>query len=302
VLPATGETGPGSTVERLFLWDSVTHMSEPTVQPPAGAIVGMSADDLEYAVIETPSNELVLWERLTNERTTIVAGDPSLEFGDITPDGDHVVYERDVAGFPEVFLWDRGIGTTTPISDRDDEITLGPRDPQVSDDGDRVVYHANAREFDGAEDAEVIARWDRGSEPEQIAEDGRRGVLSGSGAHYLLGVDGDPAELQVLDVGTGQVAAYDLPGDPTGAQALASTPDGHTVAFAWFVNGQQVLATWTIGEGAAKVVTECAQCDPEHPVWISDDGRYVTFGTADALVPGDDNGAYDAFQWDRDAP
>lgn len=133
------------------------------------------SDDGRYVVFEsqatnynTPANtgggslwQIILLDTSTGTFTPITAGDRDSMMSNISGDGSTVVFQSaatnllagaDTDGFVDIYKWDRATGTTTRVTNGDDDsgyptAPVYQSAPGISDDGSRVVFRSVATDL-----------------------------------------------------------------------------------------------------------------------------------------------------------
>ena len=304
-----GDSGDGPNYPQVFVLDRVTGITTLVSRGIAGLPgnegsnrPSISADgrfvvfDTEAANLvpgDTDKNEdVVLWDRNTGELTLVSAsysGLPSDNYAaraSISADGRSVVFDSaatnlvpgDSNGYPDVFIWDRGTGQNTLVSQGfGGAVTDGQaRHASISANGDYVAFDAGASNLvaDDSDDLINVFLWNRAADTITLisrtstgaAIDGYRPSISGDGRFIAF------------ETGSNDVTIDDARNH--GDVFLRDRAMGTTSLVSRGMNEPSA------GESALPAV--------------SGDGRYVTFiSNAWNLVPGDTNAAYDAFVWDR---
>jgi Tol biopolymer transport system component len=238
----------------------------------------------------------------------------------------------------DVFIRDRETGVTERISvTSDGAAALGPSfDADVSDDGRFVVFESgagNLSDIDGDQTFDIFVRDRelRTTELVSVSSTGEAGnlsslapAISGDGRFVAFDSDADnlvegdsnlAADSFVHDRSTGstKIVSVDSAGNlgRWGGVSPEITPDGRFVLFSSLsklvprdTNKKEDAYLHNLGTGRTTRVTRSSSGRQGNghsgPSGISDDGRYVSFGSyATNLVPNDTNGDWDYFRLDR---
>ena len=238
----------------------------------------------------------------------------------------------------DVFIRDREMGVTERISvNSDGEAALGPSfSADVSDDGRFVVFESGAmnlsdidldrtfdifvrdRELGTTELVSVSSTGEAGnfsSSDPSISGDGRFVVFDSGADNYSEGDSNQAYDSFVHDrsTGTTEIVSVDSAGDlgRWGGASPEITPDGRFVLFSSLsklvprdTNKKEDAYLHNLETGRTTRVSRSSSGRQGNghsgPSGISDDGRYVSFGSyATNLVPNDTNGEWDYFRFDR---
>ena len=268
------------------------------------------SSDARYVAFESYSPMLVpgdtnyetdvfVRDRLTGQTTRVStdsAGVETLEggfFPSISGNGRFVAFTSDAAtlvpgdtnGKTDVFLKDRQTGETTRVSVDSAGVqgnghSSGNWSPAISGEGRYVAFFSDSTNLvpgdtNGVED--VFVRDRTTGQTTRVSVDS--GGAQGNGVSYYPTISSDGRYVVFLSGATNLVA-----GDTNGFGDV-------------FVHDRTTAQTTRASVGTLGEQPDF-HVDPH--VWISDDGRYVSFETfASNLVPGDTNGMNDVFLRDR---
>ena len=213
----------------------------------------------------------------------------------------------DTNSFPDIFVRDRDLDTTTRVS-------VGPGGVQANRSSELPVISADGRWVAFQSDASNLVAGDTNDRMDVFVHDRQTGtttrasvgsgdvqgngesrfaVISGDGrwvaffsnaSNWVAG-DWDDYDVFVHDQQTGTTTLVSVAHGSAGFPVINS--DGRWVAFGGFVYDQQTGTTTPLPSGGAASA-------------ISADGRWVVFVSgATNLVPGDTNGADDVFVYDQ---
>ncbi len=251
---------PGDTNghEDVFVWDRVTGTTVQVTEGDAASYDPTISADGRYVAFTSGASDLVpddpsewddifVWDRVTGTTTAITAGNSPAN-PSISGDGRYVAYESwdselapdDTPGIIDIFVWDRQTGSTSRITDHD---LMDSVAPSISLDGRHVAYQT--------------ALHHKGEDPAiPFADVYVHDLVTGTTTQVT---DGDNDSFEPDISADGQYVAFhseasDLaPGDPNGSIADA---------YVW--------------EAATGAITRLGS---SRDVAISDDGRYVAFGS-----------------------
>ncbi|MFN0006462.1 MAG: TolB family protein [Planctomycetota bacterium] len=224
-----------------------------------------------------------------------VGGGPTNSRAAISADGRYVAFESlatnlaptDANGWTDVFLRDRSTGTTTQLS-LDPSGGLGDGHssfPHISADGRYVAFYSHASNLVAGDTngvSDVFVRDCQAGTTERVSVDSGGAQGDGHCGFFYGGValsaDGRHVAFQSLSTNL-------VPGDTNGVSDV-------------FVHDRQTGTTERVSVDSGEAQ---GNGDTGHDgLAISDDGRYVTFGSlASNLVAGDTNGVADVFVRDR---
>jgi Tol biopolymer transport system component len=283
-------------------------------------------------VAGAPDYGVYLWDRVTNATILVAAyengsgGAPAVADG-----GNHVAFTNynPVSGgsrWKNVFHWTRG-GSIKTVSTTSSGTGYGnnPSDaPSISADGRYVAYESSATNIVAGDDngrTDVFV-WNRdsGTNTRVTTTGGLDAALSGDGRFiaYAQSVTGKGSQVYLQDrtTSTRTLVSRTVGGEPgTGSsrhphvswdgsyiafESLAPdlAPDGNlheingTDVFVWRRSNNEVrMVSRTVPDGPASTFNEMGR--------VSDDGRFVAFGSAAKLLAADTNEHADVYFWDR---
>jgi Tol biopolymer transport system component len=245
-------------------------------------------------------------------------GDSASVLPAVSADGRYVAYYSsasnlvpdDTNGFMDVFVWDRATGTTTRITNGNDE----SGDAVISADGGSVTFDSQASNlvpddtngfkrdvFVWDADAGATTRitdsvWytEEYSLSGGISADGRYVTFSSLSSSLVPDDTNNHWDVFVWDAVTGAITRLS---DGAAYHARISS-DGRFVTYN-AMSGTDHVFVWDSTTGTTTRITDGSDGASLAPT-ISADGRHVTFQSgATNLVPGDTNGVWDVFVWDR---
>lgn len=240
----------------------------------------------------------------------------------VSADGRFVAYHSnasnlvpdDTNGFVDVFVWDASTGTTTRITDGNDDSS----GPAISADGRYVTFVSEASDLvpDDTNGQWDVFRWDATtgsiihvtdgndlSTVPTISADGRFVTYFSEATDLVPDDTNGYWDVFVWDAVTGTTARI-TDGDNHSVLPAISA-DGRYIAYTSYasnlvpddINGAGDVFVWDAATGATTRITN-GNGNSLRPS-ISTDGRYVTYNShASNLVPDDANGAGDVFVWD----
>ena len=288
----------------------------------------MSADGRYIAYYSQASNlvpddtngvaDIFVWDRETDTTIRITDGNDWSRMPAISGDGRFVTFDSrastlvpgDTNGFYDVFVWDRDSGTTTRITDGNDD----SEGPVISADGGTIVFTSKASNL-APDDANGFDRdvfvWDADTGTTTritdsvwyLHEDSFAGDISADGryvafdSHSSILVPNDTNEREdvfLWDSVTGTITRV----SEDQAQHPSVSADGRFVVYNAQWGGAQVFL-WDATTGQTTHITESFEGGSVQG-GISADGRYISLQSwAPNLVPDDTNGVGDVFVWDR---
>jgi Tol biopolymer transport system component len=206
----------------------------------------------------------------------------------------------DTNGLDDVFVRDRATGTTERIT------TSGGSEPSISGSGRYVVYANGGGVYLYDRQTQLTERMDSAAAgtnavSPDVSDDGRFVVF-----HTYPKVGVYPLEVYLHDRQTGDITA--IPHEFAYACCPVISGDGTVAVFQVLVpvNGGVGTALWAadLGAGSGDWVTVTSTGDVAtgqvFSYAVSDDGRFVSFTTGDALVPEDGNSQVDDYVRDRE--
>jgi hypothetical protein len=289
----------------------------PTEEPAAAQFLGASADGSSVA-FETGGT---LYLRRAGATQKVAAG--STVFGGLSADGGRLTYlvptatPKNLPPRGEIFSYDAASGKATPVGGGNEAILVN-----VSADGSHVFF-VTPKEGPGEYDLRV---WDAGTEAiGSIATVDERDVL-GEAIPDVLEKVTDGLGLWAGYVQAPEKRAYNGPG----ADPSRSTADGGTFLFESHANlgpypnkGHAEVYRYSEEDGLS-----CLSCDPSgvparsdarlqgpnalflrslppvnalaHLSNLSADGKKAFFQSAEALVPADNDGRIDVYEWEAE--
>jgi hypothetical protein len=274
-----------------------------------------------------------------NAMYTLVAvnanGEPangSIDMSSMTPDGHYVAYSSlatnlvpgDTNNRSDIFLYDRMTCQTTLVSVASDETPLNGNSwfPSISDDGKYVAFLSNSDDLSGNEKIfirdlqageTIIVNGVGGATPNNaisisdISANGNLVVFTSEATNILPGDTNDLWDVFVYNRELGQTLLVSVsPEGDFGNERSASgniTPDGRYVLFT--SNASNLVPDDEIGSDTfirdlQTNTTERIEVLGGTGRYLSDDARYITFGTSSPNFVSDDfNGIPDVFIYDR---
>jgi Tol biopolymer transport system component len=236
----------------------------------------------------------------------------------VSADGRYVAYYSsasnlvpdDTNGFMDVFVWDRATGTTTRITNGNDE----SGDAVISADGGSITFDSQASNL-VPDDTNGFKRdvfvWDADTGTTTritdsvwyteeyslsggLSADGRYVTFSSLSSTLVPDDTNNHWDVFVWDAITGAITRLS---DGAAFHPRISS-DGRFVTYnaIW---GTDHVFVWDSATGTTTRITDGSDGASVAPT-ISADGRHVAFQSgASNLVPGDTNGVWDVFVWDR---
>ncbi|HZA87335.1 MAG TPA: hypothetical protein VE466_10670 [Acidimicrobiales bacterium] len=262
--------------------------------------------------------DVFVWDRDTGATARITDGNAWSQEPAISVDGRYVAYYSfasnlvpdDTNGFADVFVWDRDAGTTTRITDGNDNSGR----PAVSADGRHITFDSSASNL-VPDDANGFKRdvfvwnadtgtttritdsiWytDEYSLSGGISADGRYVTFQSLSSTLVPNDTNNHWDVFVWDADTGTTTRI----SDGGAYHPRISSDGRYVTYD-AIRGTDHVFVWDSTTRTTIRVTDGN--GPSGAPTISSDGRYITFQSwASDLVPDDTNGVADVFVWDRD--
>jgi Tol biopolymer transport system component len=294
----------------------------------ASVLPAVSADGRYVAYYSSASNlvpddtngfmDVFVWDRATGTTTRITDGNGMSRLPSVSADGRYVAFDSmasnlvpdDTNGFMDVFVWDRATGTTTRITNGNDE----SGDAVISADGGSVTFDSQASNL-VPDDTNGFKRdvfvWDADTGATTritdsvwyteeyslsggISADGRYVTFSSLSSTLVPDDTNNHWDVFVWDAVTGAITR---PSDGAAFHARISS-DGRFVTYN-AMSGTDHVFVWDSTTGTTTRITDGSDGASLAPT-ISADGRHVTFQSgATNLVPGDTNGVWDVFVWDR---
>jgi Tol biopolymer transport system component len=294
----------------------------------ASVLPAVSADGRYVAYYSSASNlvpddtngfmDVFVWDRATGTTTRITDGNGMSRLPSVSADGRYVAFDSmasnlvpdDTNGFMDVFVWDRATGTTTRITNGNDE----SGDAVISADGGSVTFDSQASNlvpddtngfkrdvFVWDADAGATTRitdsvWytEEYSLSGGISADGRYVTFSSLSSTLVPDDTNNHWDVFVWDAVTGAITRLS---DGAAFHARISS-DGRFVTYN-AMSGTDHVFVWDSTTGTTTRITDGSDGASLAPT-ISADGRHVTFQSgATNLVPDDTNGVWDVFVWDR---
>ena len=294
----------------------------------ASVLPAVSADGRYVAYYSSASNlvpddtngfmDVFVWDRASGSTTRITDGNGMSRLPSISADGRYVVFDSmasnlvpdDTNGFMDVFVWDRATGTTTRITNGNDE----SGDAVISADGGSITFDSQASNL-VPDDTNGFKRdvfvWDADTGTTTritdsvwyteeyslsggISADGSYVTFSSLSSTLVPDDTNNHWDVFVWDAVTGAITRL----SDGAAYHPRISSDGRFVTYnaMW---GTDHVFVWDSTTGTTTRVTDGTDGASLAPT-ISGDGRYVTFQSgASNLVPGDANGVWDVFVWDR---
>lgn len=293
--------------------------------PPTGAEQAASGFTVTRVSLGHGGTEAVNGSRFP-DRPSISASGRYVAFMSLSPD----LVAGDTNGQPDVFVRDRLAGTTVraSVNGAGRQTRSGSGEARISANG-RVVVFTSAEALVPADTnrrVDVYAR-DLWASTTTLVSAGVDGV-AGNGNSFLPDVSGDGRlvafqstasnlgptdpngieDIYVKNLRTGVVERASLPPKDAGRQAAFYEPrlshDGRVVLYASVGAGADEgrMALWARDLRTGVTSRLLAGLDPDGQIvsWsASATGRHIAFGTGQALVAADRNGAFDAYRLDR---
>jgi Tol biopolymer transport system component len=327
VAPPTTEA-PTTTTSVLAPPDGEGAIRRITDGNSASVLPAVSADGRYVAYYSSASNlvpddtngfmDVFVSDRTTGTTTRITDGNGMSRLPSVSADGRYVAFDSmasnlvpdDTNGFMDVFVWDRATGTTTRITNGNDE----SGDAVISADGGSVTFDSQASNlvpddtngfkrdvFVWDADAGATTRitdsvWytEEYSLSGGISADGRYVTFSSLSSTLVPDDTNNHWDVFVWDAVTGAITRLS---DGAAYHARISS-DGRFVTYN-AMSGTDHVFVWDSTTGTTTRITDGSDGASLAPT-ISGDGRHVTFQSgATNLVPGDTNGVWDVFVWDR---
>ncbi len=283
----------------IYLWDGQTERTTLVSKYESGAggtpVVSNSGKQVAFTDYnDAPQGALqfqqvYLWTGGTPGQRTLVSlstagghGDSASQYPSISADGRYVAYQsaaRNIVSGDndnryDVYLWDTKSKTNVWVSNH--STLLGGIDPTISADGRHIAY--STVETGGTLQVYLYDRITKGRTLVSTTPGGAAG--NDRSMHPHVSRDGSYVAFESH--------ATDLAPDDN------THYTGGVDVFVWTRASKQIVmaSRTTPTDGPADNFSQLAQ--------VSDDGRFVAFGSAASnLVPGDTNAMPDVFLWDR---
>ena len=266
--------------------------------PPANATASVCTIDSGACVVSQAalSNAITIRISVASDGTQ---GNGRSEQPSISSDGRYVAFHSetsnlvpgDTNGWSDVFVYDSQTGQTSRVSVASDgtQGNWNSYDPSISADGRYVAFASEASNLvpDDTNTCSPIFT-SPGSCPDVFVHDRQTGQTSRVSVASNGAQGGGISRFPSISA-DGRYVAFD-------SRAYNLVTGDTNSAWDIFVHDRQTQQTSRIS-----VASDCTQGNGESVApSISADGRYVAFSSyADNLVPGDTNGIFDAFVYDR---
>lgn len=284
-------------------------------------------------VAGAPAYGVYLWDRVTGQTILVSAYENGSGNAPAVADGGNYVaftnYNPITGGsrWINVFHWTRG-GSIKTVSAGSSGSGYGDRAstrPSISADGRYVAYESGSTNIVAGDDNDRtdVFVWNRDSTTNTRVTDagGLDGALSGDGRFvaYSQSVTGKGTQVYLQDVSTGSRTLVSRTGAGEAGTGSSRYPhvsrDGSYVAFESLaadlapdgnlheLNGTDVFV-WRRSDDEVRMVSRTAPADGPATTFnemgrVSDDGRFVAFGSASKLLAADTNEHADVYFWDR---